>query len=91
MSQPISDLPKSYPDKSGGSGGISSTLTSDDLDTLAEKIIQEADCGVSLTSNLDIRNGLPKSMYEHRLLSRDEQTYANSLIAKYIDNSPDKF
>lgn len=91
VSEPISDLPNSYPDKSGGSGGISSTLNSDDLNTLAEKIIQEADSGVSLTSSLDIRNGLPKSMYEHRLLSRDEQTYANSLIAKYIDNSPDKF
>ncbi|XP_063969597.1 uncharacterized protein LOC129281839 isoform X1 [Lytechinus pictus] len=88
--QTISDLQKPDLDKNGGSGGIFSPLTPNDLDTLAEKIIQEADSGVSLTGNASIKNGFPTNMYEHRLLSKDEQTYANSLIAKYIEHSQDK-
>ncbi|XP_041485380.1 uncharacterized protein LOC121431750 isoform X2 [Lytechinus variegatus] len=88
--QTICDLQKPDLDKHGGSGGIYSPLTPNDLDTLAEKIIQEADSGVSLTSNASIKNGFPTNMYEHRLLSKDEQTYANSLIAKYIEHSQDK-
>lgn len=75
----------------GDSGGIHATLTSADMDALVEKVILEADSGVSLTSNLDIKNGIPPNNYQHRLLTQDEQTYANSLIAKYIVNIQDKY
>ncbi|XP_072165570.1 uncharacterized protein [Diadema setosum] len=73
----------------GEMSGPAETLTTEDLDALAERIILEGDSGVSLTSSIDLKNGL-QSTYKHGLLTQEEQTYANALIAKYVHQLADK-
>ncbi|XP_071493662.1 uncharacterized protein [Diadema antillarum] len=73
----------------GEISGPTETLTTADLDALAERIILEGDSGVSLTSSIDLKSGL-QSTYKHGLLTQEEQTYANALIAKYVHQLADK-